>query len=411
MKSNYKRIGDHIQLVDERNVDLSITTLLGLSITKQFIPSVANTIGTNMKNYKVIRKGQFACSIMQVRRDKKMPVALLKDMDEAIISQAYPVFEVKDNKELLPEYLMMWFTRPEFDRHAEFLAVGGVRGSLEWDDFCDMTLPVPSPAKQQAIVDEYQVITRRISILEQLNAKLEETAQAIYKHWFVDFEFPDEQGKPYKTSGGKMIWNEELDKEVPEGWEVKTLGSLTNKIGSGSTPRGGKAAYKEKGIPLIRSMNIHDLRFEYKDLAFIDEVQASKLDNVIVNAGDVLINITGASVARCSLVPQELAGGRVNQHVSIVRPKSKNLQIYILCHLLSSDSKQQLLGVSGSGSTREALTKGDLEEYELLSPKPRISSLFEFYLGSVINKLYNSIVEINELEKIQGILLGRVSIG
>ena len=132
MQSNYKPIGDYIQLVDERNKDLAIDTLLGLTINKQFIPSVANTVGTNMRNYKIIKKNQFACSTMQVRRDKKMPVALLQDFDEAIISQAYPVFEVKDEKELLPEYLMMWFSRAEFDREACFHAVGGVRGSLEW---------------------------------------------------------------------------------------------------------------------------------------------------------------------------------------------------------------------------------------------------------------------------------------
>ncbi len=147
MKSNYKKIGDYIQLLDERNKGLKVKQLLGLSITKQFIPSVANIIGTDMENYKIIRKNQFACSTMQVRRDKKMPVALLQEVDEAIISQAYPIFEVKDVKQLLPEYLMMWFTRSEFDREACFNAVGGVRGSLEWEDFCEMQLPIPSIEK------------------------------------------------------------------------------------------------------------------------------------------------------------------------------------------------------------------------------------------------------------------------
>lgn len=96
MKSNFKKIGDYIELVDERNKDLAVTKLLGLSISKEFIPSVANIVGTDMANYKIIRKGQFACSIMQVRRDRKMPIALLRDFDEAIISQAYPVFQVVD---------------------------------------------------------------------------------------------------------------------------------------------------------------------------------------------------------------------------------------------------------------------------------------------------------------------------
>ncbi|WP_026706634.1 restriction endonuclease subunit S [Flavobacterium soli] len=180
MTSNYKPIGDYIQLVDERNKGLQYTNLLGISVTKAFIPSVANIIGTDMENYKIIRKNQFACSIMQVRRDKKMPVALYKSDEPSIISQAYPIFEIKDTNQLLPEYLMMWFTRSEFDREACFNAVGGVRGSLEWEDFCLMQLPIPSPEKQREIVKEYNIIQNRIALNNQLIAKLEETAQTIY---------------------------------------------------------------------------------------------------------------------------------------------------------------------------------------------------------------------------------------
>lgn len=226
MRSHYKKIGEHIQLVDERNKGLQVNQLLGLSISKQFIPSVANIIGTDMENYKIIRKNQFACSTMQVRRDKKMPVALLQEVDEAIISQAYPIFEVKDEKKLLPEYLMMWFTRAEFDREACFHAVGGVRGSLEWEDFCDMQLPIPSITKQHETVKEYNVIQNRIALNQQLIQKLEDTAQAIYKQWFVEFEFPDENGNPYKSSGGEMVWNEELGKQIPKGWDVGKLGDV-----------------------------------------------------------------------------------------------------------------------------------------------------------------------------------------
>ncbi|MCD6117636.1 restriction endonuclease subunit S, partial [bacterium] len=187
MKSNYKKIGDYIQLVNDRNSDLSVKRLLGLTVNKEFIPSVANIVGTDMANYKVIKKGQFACSLMQVRRDKKIPVALQKDYKEAIISQAYPVFEIIDTNKLLPEYLMMWMSRSEFDREACFYAVGGVRGSLEWEDFCNMELPVPDIEKQKEIVAEYNTVVNRIKLNEELNKKLEETAQAIYKQWFVDF--------------------------------------------------------------------------------------------------------------------------------------------------------------------------------------------------------------------------------
>jgi type I restriction enzyme S subunit len=182
-----------------------VQQLLGLSITKQFIPSVANIIGTDMENYKIIRKNQFACSTMQVRRDKKMPVALLRDLDEAIISQAYPIFEVKDEKELLPEYLMMWFERSEFDREACFHAVGGVRGSLEWEDFENMQLPIPHIDKQREIVKEYNTTQNRIALNQQLIQKLEETAQAIYREWFV----------------------EGIDLEnLPEGWRVGKVADL-----------------------------------------------------------------------------------------------------------------------------------------------------------------------------------------
>lgn len=236
MKSNYKRIGNYISLVDERNTGHNVKNLLGLSISKQFIPSVANIIGTDMENYKIIRKNQFACSTMQVRRDKKMPVALLQEVDEAIISQAYPIFEVKDEKELLPEYLMMWFTRSEFDREACFHAVGGVRGSLEWEDFENLQLPIPHPDIQQEIVKEYNVIQNRIALNQQLTQKLEGTAQAIYKQWFVEFEFPDVNGKPYKSSGGEMVWCGELGKEIPKGWKIKPISDVGEIKAGGDKP-------------------------------------------------------------------------------------------------------------------------------------------------------------------------------
>jgi len=278
MQRTYKTLGDYIQLVDERNKGLSVKQLLGLSISKQFIPSVANIVGTDMENYKIIRKNQFACSTMQVRRDKKMPVALLQIYDEAIISQAYPVFEVKDEKVLLPEYLMMWFSREEFDREACFHAVGGVRGSLEWEDFCNMKFPLPSPEKQREIVAEYNTVKNRIELNNQLIQKLEETAQAIYKQWFVEFEFPDENGNPYKSSGGNMVYNEELDKEIPEGWEVKTL-NLTCDVINGRAY--AETEFREKGTPVIRIQNLNGgKKYVFSDFE-LDEDKYVEKDDLI----------------------------------------------------------------------------------------------------------------------------------
>lgn len=408
MKSNYKRIGDYLRLVDERNTDLRVTTLLGLTIEKEFMPSVANIIGTDLAKYKIIRQHQFACSLMQVRRDQKIPVALLKDIAEAIISPAYPVFEVIDREQLLPEYLMMWMSRTEFDREACFYAVGGVRGSLEWDDFCNMTLPVPDIATQRAIVNEYHTIVNRIRLNEQLTKKLEETAQAIYKHWFVDFEFPDEHGNPYKSSGGEMVASE-LG-EIPKGWEVLSLCKICSKIGSGSTPKGGKFSYKESGIALIRSLNVYDYTFSFDDLAFIDESQARKLENVEIQPQDVLLNITGVSVARCCIVPQSILPARVNQHVLIIRPKPQiGSSYYLLCVLCSNEYKSKLLGMSQAGSTREAITKTGIENFAIILPDKGRRDEFERKMESVFG--YREVLNRQSqcLSKVRDLLLARIA--
>ena len=161
-------------------------------------------------------------------------------------------------------------------------------------------------------------------------------------------------------------------------WARITLASLCTKLGSGATPRGGKAAYKTSGIPLIRSMNVHNGYFESKDLAYIDEIQAKKLDNVTLHKGDVLLNITGASVARSCLLPDYLAGGRVNQHVSIVRCDPNRMLPRVLNSIFTSDSYQRFLLEHSrmAGATREAITKDDLETMTV--PLPPLSLQYKF---------------------------------
>ena len=172
MQENYKPIGDYIRVVNEKNRDLAVKQLIGLSIDKCYIPSVANVIGTDLSTYKIIKRNQFACSLMQVSRDEKIPIACMMEYDEAIMSPAYVIFEIIDESVLMPEYLNMWVMRAEFDREASFLAVGGVRGSLAWDDFCRMKLPVPSIDEQRKIVKAYQTITDRIKLKKQINDNL-----------------------------------------------------------------------------------------------------------------------------------------------------------------------------------------------------------------------------------------------
>ncbi len=181
MRSRYKKIGSFVKQVNVRNRDLSVTNLQGININKFFMPSVANTNGTDLSKYKVVSQKQFAFNPMHVGRDEVLPISMLEEQESVIVSPAYIVFKVKDESQLLPEYLMMWCRRPEFDRNAWFTTDSSVRGGFSWKDFCDLTFPVPSIEKQREIVREYHAIVDRIKLNEQLNQKLEETAQAIYK--------------------------------------------------------------------------------------------------------------------------------------------------------------------------------------------------------------------------------------
>jgi type I restriction enzyme S subunit len=173
MKINYEPLGKHIRLVDERNGDMVTDRLLGINIDKYFMPSVANVIGTDLSRYKLISKGVFACNPMHVGRDERLPVALYMEGEPAIVSPAYFAFEIIDQSILLPEYLMMWFRRAEFDRICWLKTDGSVRGGLSWDDLGRMELPVPSLDRQQAVVKAYQTITDRIALKRAINDNLD----------------------------------------------------------------------------------------------------------------------------------------------------------------------------------------------------------------------------------------------
>ena len=152
----YKPLGDYIQLVDNRNTDGDVTNLLGININKNFMPSVANVSGTDLSKYKIIKKGQFAYSAMQVGRDETVRVALYPYNEPAIISPAYLVFEVIDENEVFPEYLMMWFNRSESDRYGWFISDSSVRASLDWERFCEINIPITSVKEQKKYVSIYK---------------------------------------------------------------------------------------------------------------------------------------------------------------------------------------------------------------------------------------------------------------
>lgn len=421
---SYRKIGDLIQLVDVRNKDLSITPLVGLTINKKFIPSVANTIGSDMSKYKIIRKNQFACSTMQVRRDKKMPVALLKDFKIAIISQAYPVFEVLDENEILPEYLMLWFTRSEFDREACFHAVGGVRGSLEWEDFCNMELPIPSIEKQQKIVAQYQAVENKIKVNEQICEKLEAAAQTLYRQWFVDFEFPvsdiealevpdglastslshqskesvAERSRGYKSSGGKMVFNEELEKEIPEGWEVMSF-TETVKLTGGGTPRTDVHEYWNGNIPFFTPADIQKSYYSIDTIKSITKLGLKESSTKLYPKDTVFITARG-TVGAIGLSSRNMA---MNQSCYAI---NNNLPYYI--HQKTLDVIEKLKG-EAVGAVFSALVTKDFDQQIVLEPTESIKEDFNNAIKYIYDLLLSKSKENKKLTQLQSLLLSRLA--
>lgn len=184
MKEGYKLLGGYIRQVDERNIEGKEDNLLGVSVQKAFIPSIANTNGTDFTKYKIVRKRQFTYIPDTSRRGDKIAIALLEDYDEGLVSNVYTVFEVIDENKLLPEYLMLWFMRPEFDRYARFKSHGSVREVMDWDEMCKVALPIPSIERQREIVKAYRALTDRIELKRKINDNLEATGLAIFKEKF-----------------------------------------------------------------------------------------------------------------------------------------------------------------------------------------------------------------------------------
>lgn len=387
MQSNYRRLGDYIRLVDERNRNLEVTNLVGLTINKNFIPSVANIVDTDMSTYKIIRKNQFACSVMQVRRDKKMPVALWRDEKPAIISQAYPIFEIVDEQVVSPDYLIMWFTRSEFDREACFLAVGGVRGSLEWEDFLNMKFPLPSLEQQKEIVAEYEAVEHRIQLNKKLCAKLEETAQTIYRHWFEDFEFPNEEGKPYKSSGGEMVECQKLGKEIPKGWRVEPINKVASLSAGGDRP------------DIFSEIKTAQCQIPIYSNGITDEGLYGYTDKAKVFEKSITISARG-TIGFCVL--------RNEPFVPIVRlivviPKEEYFAKYLFDYVNRFE-------FDDSGSVQNQLTVPQLSSFKILMPENNVVKKYDEITVKLLKKIKLINTQTQKLEELKGLLLGKMAV-
>ena len=400
MKSNYKLLGDYIQEVNNRDRNKTIGLLLGVSIQKKFIPSIANIIGTDMSTYKIVKRNQFAYGPVTSRNGDKISIALLEDYDEAIVSQAYSPFEVKNSNELLPEYLMMWFRRPEFDRYARYMSHGSAREIFGWEDMCNVSLPIPTITKQREIVKEYNVIQNRIALNQQLIKKLEETAQAIYKQWFVDFEFPDENGKPYKSSGGEMVFNEELENEIPLGWGYKKLEETVTIIrGASPRPIDDYMSNDNTGMPWVKISDATACATKYlsetKQYISNDGVASSR----IVQPGTLILsNSASPGLPKVMMIDACVHDGWLifNNYVGITKEVLYNFLLV---------NRQDIVS-SSNGSVFNNLKTDILKQYKIVVPNKnilnqateifqtfdcqfRVAAKVDYYLSELSKVLYS----------------------
>ncbi len=353
-KTKYKRLGDYIREVNVRNRELKATKPMGINIDKYFMPSVANVIGTDLSVYKLVSKMQYACNLMHVGRDEKIPMAMHLADTPIIVSPAYFVFEVVEPDVLLPEYLMMWFRRPEFDRNAWFYTDADVRGGMSKEALLDMLLPIPSLIRQREIVSEYETLTNRICLNNQMIQNLEATAQALYRKTFVD----------------------NIDKEnLPEGWRMGTVEELAEiKNGKSHTPTFGE-------IPIYGGNGIVGYTNEYNAQNVVI------IGRVGINCGSLYLNQNNCYV---------------NDNAMMAIPRDGNV-IFLYMTLMRMGLNNQ-----SEGSGQPLLTQAIIYKQECVIPKQELRTEFENKEQIIISHKFLLEKENIKLTELQSLLLAKM---
>ena len=358
MKEGYRFLGEYIRQVDIRNKEGKKENLLGVSVQKQFIQSIANTVGTDFTKYKIVKKGQFTYIPDTSRRGDKIAIALLEDYEEGLVSNVYTVFEVIDTEKLLPEYLMLWFSRPEFDRYARFKSHGSVREVMDWEEMCKVELPVPDIEKQRKIVKAYKTITDRIALKQKINDNLDATIYAKFQDMF-------QKNKEILFSGEQL-----------EDWCIKPLSFLADfKYGKMATSE----ILCEKGFPVYSGYRI----VGYCNKYMFKEPQLVVLARGVSGTGEVRI-----SPPCCHLT-----------NLSIAVLLYDRTYINYLLYYLENDNLISL----DSGSAQSQITINDLSMHKVMLPP--YSKVVEFdniakQLRSIIDENNKEIEVLEELKKI-----------
>ena len=393
MKSNYEPLGKHIRLVDYRNSEEVTSTVLGISIDKEFMPSVANVIGTDLSRYKLISKGLFACNPMHVGRDERLPIALYEKDSPAIVSPAYFMFEIIDRDVLNEEYLMMWFRRPEFDRECWFMTDGSVRGGITWEDLCRIKLPVPSYARQCEIVESYRAITNRIALKRAENDNLEATVQAVFKSLLIDYEgaeYPDfvefEFGK------------------YPSSWNLVDLDSVVDvRDGTHDSP-----SPTESGKYLITSRHLLPYAVDRSEAYFISEADFKKAnERSKVEYGDILFSMIGTIGIITLITDKEIDFAIKN--VGLFRTSQNPTIRYFILSYLKSKIVENYIASYMAGSTQSYVSLNALRKIPLILPTEDVLQYFEKQVTPLYAKMIENTREIAKLSDLKNVITTSMS--
>ncbi len=382
MKSNYKPLGKYIQPVDERNSNLLDLPLMGLSVSKVFFPTIANLVGTDMKTYKIVYKNQFTYIADTSRRGDKIAIALNDSFDKMLVSQAYTPFEVKDTNELDPEYLMMWFRRPEFDRYARFKSHGSAREIFDWDEMCNTLLPVPHIDKQREIVKEYNTVLNRIKLNEQLCQKLEETAQAIF-----NFHFENGSEKTIHRLGDLI--------EIKGGFSYNSddmgIGN-TYLLGMGCVSFGDR--FIEEGMRLYSDTVPEQHLVKSKDIIIATRQQSENMP------------ILGCP----AMIPPNLENYKLVIASNLYRVVNKsNLDNEVIYQLLRTKNYQEHIKLHTKGTTVGMITKDAIEDYTFEAPSLSFLLSLQGNLNKVINNVFLKRTEKQKLSTLKDLLLSKLA--
>jgi len=398
MKEGYRLLGDFIRQVDVRNTDGKEENLLGVSVQKMFIPSIANTVGTDFTKYKVVKRGQFTYIPDTSRRGDKIGIALLTDYDEGLVSNIYTVFEVKDENELLPEYLMLWFSRPEFDRYARFKSHGSVREIMDWDEMCKVELPVPSIDKQRSIVKAYQTITERIELKRRINDNLRATAET---EFFRLIRYPQIQEVPSQ------------DTEIgvyPSDWILTTLGQVLSTIidRRGLTPTKLGGEWSPDGIIAISAKSVKNHELINLDIANrVDRELYERWMPQKLQPHDILMT-SEAPLGEFYFIA-DFSEYCLSQRLFAMRANTEIVEPTVLYFQLTDSIGKHQIDIRKTGTTVTGIRQSELVQVPVILPPKQVQQSFARFCNPIMLSIERNSAEIRALSKVKTMILAQLS--